>query len=209
MQRSNLDSSLPVRDATNDPSEIYSESFTVVPGMGENAYPTLLTLHRSEFDILFGSHWGATINDATPVFAPFSPTLLSTASTAGGANMASSSGAPMARKRNTEERISDLPQEKTRLDSDFLLAGFMPAPAPGPSNVLARPDITPSEFDTLFGSHWDFNPDIGNAGAGPLFPPSSHSLSSGTSFNHFLNPSGKHDAQEQLPQQREQKFRLD
>ncbi|KAJ7664142.1 hypothetical protein B0H17DRAFT_1143800 [Mycena rosella] len=204
MQRSNVDSSLPVRDVTDDPSEIYLETFTVVPSVGENSYPTLSTHPPSEFDTLFGSHWGgdADINGATPsarAARPDSPEH----------NIASGSGAPTARKRDAEEQISDLPQKKTRLDVDFFLAGVMPPPASKPSDVLAHPDITSSEFDTLFGSHWGFNPDIGNAGTRPQFPKSSHSLSSGTSFNHLLNPSGKHDAQEQLSEQREQKFRLD
>ncbi|KAJ7623828.1 hypothetical protein B0H17DRAFT_1151466 [Mycena rosella] len=161
MQRSNLDSSLPVHNTTGNHSEIYSATFTVVPGAGENAYPTLLTLHPSEFDTLFGSHWGATINDATPAFAlPPSPAIDSI------------DGWGAIRPPTPELRRRESAMWRNR----FRLAAKEDERRHGSSDVLARPDITPSEFDTLFGSHWGLNPGIGNAGAEPQFPTSSHNL---------------------------------
>ncbi|KAJ7669106.1 hypothetical protein B0H17DRAFT_1142255 [Mycena rosella] len=224
MQRSNLDSSLPgkylfdraVMNTENGASAQHNrQSFGNLFGdfhggarcRGE-CIPHTLTLHPSEFDTLFGSHWGATINDATPAFCAFLPNpAIDSIDSCGcqyGLQLRNSDG-EKARCGGTDFRLAAKEDEVCSIDLKGLTRIFCPTrfiPAPAPSDALARPDITPSEFDTLFGSHWDFNLSIGTAGAEPQLPTSSHDLSPDTSFDLFLNPYGstsrKHDAEEQL-----------
>ncbi|KAJ7656230.1 hypothetical protein B0H17DRAFT_1213838 [Mycena rosella] len=179
------ESRLQSTSARHDPSDIDSATFMAPPGAGTEPYPTLPTLPRSEFDTLFGSHWGSgdtDINDATPAFAPPSPILSSNASTAVSAGQentedtaASGFGAPTARKREAEEQISDLPQKMTR--------------------------------PLLGGCH--STADLGRWAAVPNSPPN---LSPITSPNFLGNPSGstsrKRDTEEQLSEQRENKSQL-